>query len=224
MWESLEKYIKNKKVLEIGCGCGQKTPYISKYAKEVTAIDISSDNILLAKGRLKNYKNSTFITMDASKLSFEGKSFDLVITTDSFHEMNPKIQSNVLSEMMRVSDLIIFIEPDEVSVTNELFKVFDPNENHSLRIKNSMDLVFLTMKNYNYELVEKGFYDDNTTFSNKKEMLETLISWWSDIKIPANDFEKKEMLEKIENILKKFDMLNKLEVFETIHYYVFERR
>ncbi|MDE5539907.1 MAG: class I SAM-dependent methyltransferase, partial [Bacilli bacterium] len=154
----------------------------------------------------------------------EDNSFDIIITTDSFHEMNPNIQSNVLSEMMRVSNLIIFIEPDEVSVTNELFKVFDPNENHSLRIKNSMDLAFTTMKNNNYKLIEKSFYDDKTTFSNKKEMCETLLDWWSDIKIPANDSEKKQMIDEIERILIEFDMLDKLEVFETIHYYVFERK
>ena len=55
-------------------------------------------------------------------------------------------------------------------------------------------------------------------------MCETLLDWWNDIKIPANDFEKKEMIEKIEKILIEFDMLDKLEVFETIHYYIFERK
>lgn len=224
MWECLEKYFKNKKVLEIGCGAGQKTSNISKYAREVVAIDISSDSISLAKERYKEYKNTSFITMNASKLSFEDNSFDIIITTDSFHEIDPKIQSNVLSEMMRISNLIVFIEPDEVSVTNELFKVFDSNENHSLRIKNSMDLAFSTMKNYNYKLIEKGYYDDKTTFSNKKEMFETLLDWWNDIKIPANDSEKRQMIDKIEKILIEFDMLDKLEVFETIHYYVFERK
>ncbi|MDE5539814.1 MAG: class I SAM-dependent methyltransferase, partial [Bacilli bacterium] len=98
MWECLEKYIKNKKVLEIGCGTGQKTSNISKSAQEVVAIDISSDSISLAKERLKEYKNTILITMDASKLTFEDNSFDIIITTDSFHEMNPNIQSNVSSE------------------------------------------------------------------------------------------------------------------------------
>lgn len=224
MWEYLEKYLANKKVLEIGCGTGQKTANISKYAKEVVAIDISSDNIALAKERLNECKNTIFITMNASKLSFEDNSFDIIITTDSFHEIDPKIQSSVLSEMMRVSNLIIFVEPDEVSVTNELFKVFDSNEDHSLRIKNSMDLAFTTMKNYNYKLIEKGYYDDKTGFSSKKEMCETMLDWWNDIKVPANDSEKKQMIDKIEEILIEFDMLDKLEVFETIHYYVFERK
>ena len=28
MWEAISKYLNNKKVLEIGCGCGQKTQNI----------------------------------------------------------------------------------------------------------------------------------------------------------------------------------------------------
>lgn len=220
MWENLSKYLNNKKVLEIGCGVGQKTKNIASYTENITAIDISEENIKIAKEGLNNNKIN-FLTMDASKMDFKDKNFDVVITTDSFHEINPEIQDDVLKEMVRLSNTIIFIEPDEVSVTNELFKVFDPNENHSLRIKNSLDKAFSFMQKNNYKLKENGEYDDITKFNSQNEMFETLLDWWNDIKIPKDNDEKLQMINEIKKILEDFDMLNKMEVFETIHYYVY---
>lgn len=223
MWEAISKYLKNKKVLEIGCGMGQKTCNILKHTNNITAIDISEENIKAAK---ENYKDTdiNFMVMNASNLAFEDKSFDTIITTDSFHEIDPKYQDDVLKEMVRCSNTIIFIEPDEVSVTNELFKVFDPNENHSLRIKNSMEKAFSYMKSNKYILKENGSYKDITTFSSKDEMYDTLLDWWNDIKIPKDDKEKNEMISEIKTILEKFNMLENMEIFEKIHYHVFEKR
>ena len=220
MWENLSKYLVNKKILEIGCGIGQKTKHIIRYSNNIIAIDYLNENIEVAKNNL-NDNNIKFFTMDASKLEFKDKEFDVVITTDSFHEINPNIQSKVLEEMSRVSDVVIFIEPDENSVTNELFKVFDPNEDHSLRIKNSMDKAFSFMEKNNCKLKEKGEYKDITRFTSRDNMFDTLLNWWSDIKVPKDNEEKNLMNKEIEKILNDFNMLNKLEVFEKINYYVF---
>lgn len=220
MWENLSKYLKNKKVLEIGCGTGQKTRNIFNYTDNITAIDISDENIKMAKRNFESNK-IVFFAMDASRLDFEDKSFDVVITTDAFHEINQQIQDDVLKEMIRCANSIIFIEPDEISVTNELFKVFDPNENHSLRIKKSLDKAFSFMKNNYYILKESGTYDDVTKFTSKDEMFETLLDWWNDIKVPKDIIEKNKMINQIKKILENFDMLEKMEVFEKIHYYVF---
>lgn len=220
MWKKLEKYLKNKKVLEIGCGIGQKTGEIIKYTDKITAVDISKESIDIAK---RSFKNVKFLAMDASNLSFNDKSFDVVITTDSFHEMNQDIQLDALKEMVRCSNTIIFIEPDEVSVTNELFKVFDPNEDHSKRIKTSMDKVFKYMEDKNYELIETGSYKDIFKFNSKKEMCDEMLNWWNDIKIPSNDDEYNKMTSEIAKILNDFNMLDKLEMYEVIHFYVFKK-
>lgn len=221
MWNELAEYLNNKNVLEIGCGIGQKTKNIINYANKVTAIDISENNIKIAKEQFIDNNNIQFLVKDASKLDFSNKKFDVVITTDSFHEIDPKIQDDVLNEMIRVADTIIFIEPDEASVTNELFKIFDPLENHSLRIKNSINKIFETMCKNHYTLNKHNNYNDVTNFKTTDEMYDTLLEWWSDIKIPTNSNEKKQMIDEIKKTLKEFDMLDRMEIFEKIHYYVF---
>lgn len=220
MWNNISKYLVNKKVLEIGCGIGQKTNMICNYTNKVTAIDISQESINIAKKNFDNKKVS-FLVMDASNLKFNDKSFDVVITTDSFHEIDPLIQNNVLEEMTRMADTIIFIEPNEISVTNELFKVFDPNENHSLRIKNSMEKAFKHMKNHNYKQIENGYYNDISKFDSEEEMYNTLLDWWNDIKVPKDEYEKNQMIGQIKTVLQNFNMLENMEVFERINYYVF---
>lgn len=220
MWDSIAKYLKDKKVLEIGCGTGQKTKMICNYTDKITAIDISENSINTAKKDFNNEEIS-FLVMDASNLKFDDKAFDVVITTDSFHEIDPLIQNKVLEEMTRMADTIIFIEPNEVSVTNELFKVFDPNENHSLRIKNSIEKAFNHMENKKYKLIENGYYNDIRKFNSKEKMYDTILDWWNDIKVPTNVDEKNQMIEQIKIILKNYNMLENMEVFERINYYVF---
>lgn len=221
MWTDLSKYIKDKKVLEIGCGAGQKTFNIAKYANIVVGIDVSKENIDAAKRVFANNRKVSFLTLDASRMNFESNSFDVVITTDSFHEIEPNLQYSVLEEMRRLSKVIIFIEPDPVSVTNELFRVFDKDENHGLRITNSINKVFNYMNDNGYLLKKTNDYNDITTFKNEEEMYETLLDWWSDIKVPKDINEKNIMIKKIRDILSDFNMLEEMKIIEKIHYYVF---
>ena len=79
------------------------------------------------------------------------------------------------------------------------------------------------MNKSDYELKETGNYNDITKFNSKEEMFETLLDWWNDIKIPKDINEKTQMINQMKNILQDFDMLDKMEVFEKIHYYVFEK-
>ena len=58
---------------------------------------------------------------------------------------------------------------------------------------------------------------------DKKEMFDTLLDWWNDIKIPKDNLEKNEMISKIKMILNSFNMLDNMEIFEKINYYVYEK-
>ena len=108
--------------MEIGCGIGQKTGEIIKYTDKITAVDISKESIDIVKN---SFKNVNFFVMDASNLSFNDKSFDVVITTDSFHEMNQDIQLDALKEIeddpRTVKDL--FVDRYGATPLSELFMI-----------------------------------------------------------------------------------------------------
>ncbi len=202
---------------------------LADYAKNVDAIDVSEDFMKIAKENLKEYNNIELKIMDASKLDYPDKSFDLVLST-SFHEfdligkeykVDLDLKKEILKEMVRVSNCILFVEPTENAVTNELFKVFNPVENHADRIGKSNELIETYLQEQGYKLVDKGLTFNRDEFENREQLEEEMLNWWADIKVPADTNEKQEMIKQIDEILDKAGMLSELQVTEEIAYRVF---
>ncbi len=75
----LKKY-QVKKVLDLGCGSGWLSIFISKYGFNVTGIDLSSPAIELAKTwAQEDNANVNFIAGDLLNLPFEKGSFDAIV-------------------------------------------------------------------------------------------------------------------------------------------------
>lgn len=232
IWEDLKKYFEVDNALEQGFSTGKYTAMLANNAKKVTAIDISSDFMDIAKENLKDYDNIELLLMSAENMNFEDKSFDVLLNT-SFHEFDLSgkeysvdldLKRRILKEMIRVSDTIIFVEPTEDAVTNELFKVFNPNENHSDRIEKSNNLIKEFMSQNGYELIESGLTYNKDEFESKEQLENEMLDWWADIKVPATQEEKSKMIAEIDDILDKAGMLKDLQVTEKISYNVWRKK
>ncbi|NOX84479.1 MAG: class I SAM-dependent methyltransferase [Chlorobi bacterium] len=66
-------------VLDLGCGYGRVAIRLSEKAKKVIGIDISKDNIDLAKKFVGDNQKCEFYTMDAIDLKFPDNYFDTVL-------------------------------------------------------------------------------------------------------------------------------------------------
>jgi len=181
--QKLSKYMKVDNLLELGCFNGSElggyTEMLSKYAKQVVAIDIDNKAVESAKEvyNSKKINNIEVIQMNAAHLKFDNSSFDCV-TSSSFHEMDPSIQLDILKEADRVLKYpkrIIFMEPHEDSVTCELFKVFDPKENHSQRIKNTKEVIVNFAKEYGYKIIELTNTLSMNQFDSREELLNAML-------------------------------------------------
>ncbi len=228
-WKDLEKYLRVDKALELGFSNGNYTKVLADYAKNVDAIDVSEDFMKIAQENLKDYNNINLKIMDARKLDYPDKSFDLVLST-SFHEFDLSgeeysvdldLKKEILKEMVRVSNCILFVEPTENAVTNELFKVFNPVENHADRIGKSNGLIESYLGECGYKMIDKGLTFNRDDFGSREELEEEMLNWWADIKVPTNDAEKQAMIKQIDEILEKAGMLSDLQVTEEIAYRVF---
>lgn len=232
MWEEISSYLKVENALEQGFSNGKYTRILAKYAKNVTGIDLSEDFYKMATENLSDCDNIKLLMMDAEHMDFADKSFDVLLNT-SFHEFDLSndefkldlyLKKRILLEMIRVSNTIIFVEPTENAVTNELFKVFNPNEDHSLRIAKSNELIESVMADNGYDMVVKGLTYNRDEFATREELEEEMLAWWADIKIPQNDEEKQAMIKEIDRILENAGMLEQLQVTEDIAYRVFKKR
>lgn len=231
LWSELSKYLAVDNALEQGFSNGKYTRELARYAKHVIGIDLSQDFYNIATENLKDLDNVELKIMDAAKMDFKNNSFDVLLNT-SFHEfdlsndeykVDLELKKRILKEMIRVSKTIIFVEPTENAVTNELFKVFNPNENHADRISKSNNLIDSFMLENGYQLIDKGLVYDRSEFASLEKLEQEMLDWWSDIKIPANDKEKEIMVAKIDDILENAGMLKDLQVTEDICYRVFRK-
>ncbi len=93
------QFVKNKLVVDIGCGA-RRGPYIlSGIASKVVATDISQETIIYsAKEWPRN--NLSYITTDAKFLPFKNDSFDCVISLEVIEHIND--YESFLSEVKRV--------------------------------------------------------------------------------------------------------------------------
>ncbi|MCK5233188.1 MAG: class I SAM-dependent methyltransferase [Candidatus Aenigmarchaeota archaeon] len=93
--------VKNKKLLEVGCGMGADLLEFAKNGAICTGIDLTPNHVSLAKELFKTYGFSARITKcDAESLSFADNSFDHVYSHGVIHH-TPNTEK-ALSEIHRV--------------------------------------------------------------------------------------------------------------------------
>jgi len=104
----LEKYIVGKKILDIGCGLGFYTDYLSKQGHDSWGVDFVTDFI----NQAKKSRQGNFVLGKAEQLPFEDNSFDTVILFDILEHGDDKV---FLSEAKRVSrKRVLLIVPRQV--------------------------------------------------------------------------------------------------------------
>jgi len=105
--------LKNKKVLDAGCGIGRNTFYCIKYgATEVYSFDIEESTVNIAKENLKNFDNA-FVFKDSifTQEKILDDSFDLVISIGVVHHLSdPKLAvTQLFNKVRKDGKLLIWV-------------------------------------------------------------------------------------------------------------------
>lgn len=96
----IENEIKDKKVLDIGCGDGVLSYLLALKGASTTGIDTSEEAVRFAKEKCKDSKNMDFLVASAYKIPFEDKSFDYIVSSDVIEHL--KYPEKMVSEIKRV--------------------------------------------------------------------------------------------------------------------------
>jgi len=81
-----KNYIKDKKLLDVGCGTGRWTKYVSQFAKTVDAVD-PSRAIESAASLLTDCNNVRLSQVSVNDLPFDDNSFDFVFSLGVLHHI-----------------------------------------------------------------------------------------------------------------------------------------
>lgn len=105
--------LKDKRVLVVGCGFGDDALRLSKLGARVSAFDLSSDSLRIAKAlALREGLEIAFDEMPAERMIYEEDCFDFIVCRDILHHVD--IQDTV-REIVRVA------KRDAILVVNEIY-------------------------------------------------------------------------------------------------------
>jgi ubiquinone/menaquinone biosynthesis C-methylase UbiE len=93
----------NDLVLDLGCGYGRVAVRLTEKAKKVIGIDISEDNIQLAKEYAETFGKCEFYIMDAKKIDFPDNYFETTICVQNGISAFKIEPSDLLKESIRVT-------------------------------------------------------------------------------------------------------------------------
>jgi ubiquinone/menaquinone biosynthesis C-methylase UbiE len=113
--------VKGKKLLELGCGAGKLTVFLSKLGANVTAIDIGFDLVYASHTLAKvNHADCQFQQATIKHLPFHANTFDIVIGLAVLHHLSEDEVTDVVEEAYRVlkdDGVAVFYETIENSKT-----------------------------------------------------------------------------------------------------------
>ena len=171
--------VKNKKILDIGCGTGSISFYLAKKGANITGIDLSTNLIEYCRKEAKRRKlNIQFKEMNAQIPDFEDNSFDIIVGSRVVHHI-PEIEVffKECKRLLKKRGFIVFIEPLKKNIIVELNrKIFAPNRRtiheHPLFISDVLlaKSIFGNIEHYEYFLLSplamffKDFLKINSIF------------------------------------------------------------
>ncbi|MFH1642426.1 MAG: class I SAM-dependent methyltransferase [Nanoarchaeota archaeon] len=105
------KFLKNKKILDAGCGTGERSSYLAYCGAEVIGIDLSLSSLKKATSLAKKNKinNAHFVKMDLMEPKLKKKQFDYIVCDGVLHHLSdPFMGLKNMSNLLKKRGYIIF--------------------------------------------------------------------------------------------------------------------
>lgn len=90
----------HSRILEVGCGTGKATRPFAERGYELVCLDIGADLIAVAREKLRDFPNVSFMTEAFETWKPEDK-FNLIISATAFHWVDPKVRYLKASEVLK---------------------------------------------------------------------------------------------------------------------------
>jgi ubiquinone/menaquinone biosynthesis C-methylase UbiE len=146
----LKKYLANRSVLEIACGTGYWTRYLSQTAKRIVTIDLLPETLYFAKQKQYDCTVS-FVITDAYNLSFPDNSFDGGLANFWFSHIPKERIDSFLSNLHRTLQpkSRVFLADNNPHNLPDGRLVSFPDDNNTYRLRTVADgSEHYVLKNY----------------------------------------------------------------------------
>jgi SAM-dependent methyltransferase len=170
VYEKIVQYadLKNKHILEVGCGDGRISSLLAAEPESLVAIDPDIDSIEHAKA---NISGVDFRIGSGEKLGFPENCFDLVIFTLSLHHQNSKKAIAEAARVLKADGKILVIEP---VVDGEVERVFAFLHNEN----NEHGKVQQSIKDSRLLIVDAEVFTANWIFRDQNDLIQSLFHYY----------------------------------------------
>jgi SAM-dependent methyltransferase len=106
--------LRDKRVVEYGCGMGAITVHLARSGADVTAFDLSERSIEVARERARMLgllDRITFAVAPGEALPFDDASFDIAFGKAVLHHLDPQAGATELARILRPGARAAFSEP-----------------------------------------------------------------------------------------------------------------
>jgi ubiquinone/menaquinone biosynthesis C-methylase UbiE len=153
--ERLLRYVnlkENQNYLEVGCGNGHICKHLArKYHLNVTGTDVDPEMIHFATENIEDIPHIRFLEMDATKMPFEDKEFDIVLSFGVMHHIGN--WEKALEEISRVLKPHGFLIFGDLAYSRVITRIFRPiAKNYGVY---TIDDIINFLKRENFEIIHK---------------------------------------------------------------------
>ena len=158
--KKIQSIVKNKVVIDLGCGSGILTHKIMKWgAKKTVGVDFSQSLINIAK---EEYKNIDFICEDISNLSVDNNIFDIAVSSLVTHYIEDIYSLfNQVSRVLKKDGIFIFTCHHPLMFSEKKVQITKEKYHFSL-----MKKIHVTIYSHSFEKMKK--FLKKSSFKNIK--------------------------------------------------------
>jgi ubiquinone/menaquinone biosynthesis C-methylase UbiE len=170
IYEKIVQYadLKNKEILEVGCGDGRISSLLAGDCELLVAIDPDIDSIEHAK---TNISGVDFRLGSGEELDFPDNCFDLVIFTLSLHHQNSKKAIAEAARVLKADGKILVIEPVVDGEVERVFAFLHNENNEHRKVQQSI-------KDSRLSIVNTDVFTANWIFRDKNDLIQSLFHYY----------------------------------------------
>jgi len=159
--------IKNKKILDLGCGDGWASLYFARSGSEVYSVDVSAKLISIVKKYSET--NDLFrlihpIIMQAEKLSFKNNSFDFVFVNAALHHFDIEKAIREIKRVLKPKGKGVLIEDLKYHFILRLYRFFTPSKH--TKYEKPLTIEDIKKINSTFSNVEFKYYKLSNIFNS----------------------------------------------------------
>jgi SAM-dependent methyltransferase len=160
--------VKDREVLEIGCGDGRITRGLVPHVKRLVAVDPDAEALEKARVRIPR---AEFHQGSGEALAFPDRSFDAVLFTMSLHHQHAEKALSNAARVIRENGTILVLEP---VVGTDIERVCRPLDDERYALLASLYAVL----EGSWTIRRKVFFDVRWVFEDRDELIQWVFDYY----------------------------------------------